>query len=463
MNEMLSTDNTLSVKPWFHEKFQCLFKPRRYKVFYGGRGGLKSWSVARALVLLGAQRPLRVLCAREFQKSIKESVHQLLESQIKMMNLEAFYEIQRDVIRGRKGTSAEGTEFFFIGLHLNSQNVKSYEDVDIVWIEEAANVSGSSWAHLVPTIRKPKGGPFDSGSEIWVTFNPELEDDATYKRFIIDMPQGESQDSFVTKTTYHDNPFLSEAYLRDVARDKEKNYDTYLHVWEGFCKQTLEGAVYADEMREATVQERICKVPYMRDFPISVYFDLGRSDHTSIWFVQQVGYEWHLVDFYENKLKHIDHYLAVLQEREYLYDSLWLPHDAKAKQLGSKMTIEEQCREKFPNLVQRVPRVSIKDKINAARTVFPNCYFDEKRCADGLQHLRHYCYEVNPDTKQFSEKPSHKGGHSDAANAFEYFAVASKIGVRHKDKLREKIKRTLNLGRNKGEFPRQDNFGWMGG
>mgnify|MGYP000095936013 FL=1 len=157
-------------KAEFPLKLECLFKPSRYKVLYGGRGGAKSWGVARALLIKAAQNPLRVLCAREFQTSIKDSVHKLLCDQIEALGLGTFYEITQTSIRGKNGS-----EFSFVGLKNNVANVKSYEGVDICWVEEAQTTSRMSWNVLIPTIRKEK-------SEIWITFNPELETDETYQR-----------------------------------------------------------------------------------------------------------------------------------------------------------------------------------------------------------------------------------------------------------------------------------------
>jgi len=159
----VSDVNQAIAKAEFPLKLECLFKPSRYKVLYGGRGGAKSWGVARALLIKGAQAPLRVLCAREFQTSIKDSVHKLLCDQIEALGLLGFYEITQTSIRGKNGT-----EFSFVGLKNNVANVKSYEGVDVCWVEEAQTTSRMSWNVLIPTIRKEK-------SEIWITFNPELE------------------------------------------------------------------------------------------------------------------------------------------------------------------------------------------------------------------------------------------------------------------------------------------------
>ena len=156
----------------FPEKLEFLFQPSRYKVLYGGRGSGKSWGVARALLVIGLQKSTRVLCAREFQNSISDSVHALLADQIKSLGLEDFYTVQNTSIFGKNGT-----EFLFAGLKHNITKIKSFEGVDVCWVEEAQTTSKSSWDVLIPTIRK-------ENSEIWVTFNPELDTDETYKRFV---------------------------------------------------------------------------------------------------------------------------------------------------------------------------------------------------------------------------------------------------------------------------------------
>ena len=200
------------------------------------------------------------------------------------------------------------------------------------------------------------------------------------------------------------------------------------------------------------------------------YFDLGRSDLTSIWFVQRVGFEFHVIDFYQNRLKHIDHYLKMLQQRAYLYGTFWLPHDGKAKLLGTHMSIEEQVKTAGFR-TQIVPRLSELDKINAARTVFPGCYFDAKRCAEGLHALKHFQYEVrktDPKTGAIlttSDKPKHDE-HSHASDAFCYFGVAS--GLRTKSPACKIARpRSVMLGTLNALVPgllgdrRDDRSGWL--
>ena len=124
----------------FPEKLGYLFEQYRYKVAFGGRGSAKSWSYARALLLLGTQHKLRILCTREVQKSIKDSVHKLLGDQIQALGLGQFYEVLENEIRGENGT-----EFTFAGLANHTvESIKSYEGVDIVWVEEAQTVEKRS-------------------------------------------------------------------------------------------------------------------------------------------------------------------------------------------------------------------------------------------------------------------------------------------------------------------------------
>lgn len=392
----------------FPAKLQFLFQPARYKVLYGGRGGAKSWGIASALLILGRQRPLRVLCAREIQKSMKESVHQLLKDRIADMGMGDFYTVLNDEIRG-----ANGTLFIFAGLRHNIDSIKSKEGIDVVWVEEATNVSPESWRKLIPTIRK-------SGSEIWVSFNPELDDDETYKRFVVNPPPG----AIVVKIDWRDNPFFPEPLREEMAHLKAVDPDEWLHVYEGHCRHTLAGAIYATEMRDATEQGRITKVPYDRSKPVLTFWDLGHSDATSIWFAQIVGFEYRIIDFYQDSHKALDHYLRVLQERGYIYDTDWLPHDGRAKQLATGRSIEELMRD-AGRRVRIVPQLSIADGINAVRTLFPNMWFDAERCADGLQHIRRYRYDVDGKTGRVSKNPMHDEN-SHAADALRALALALK-------------------------------------
>lgn len=207
-----------------------LFSERaRYKIFYGGRGSGKSWAIARALLIIGSNRKIRVLCAREFQRSIEESVHKLLENQIASLGLEN-WEVQDQTIVNHRTKS----EFIFAGLHRNVESIQSLEAIDYCWVEEAQRVSDKSWKVLIPTIRK-------AGSEIWISFNPAQENDPTYQRFVVNPPAG----SIVCKISWRDNPWLPDVLKAELEHLRRVNPEEYQHVWEGEVWSRSDAQIFA--------------------------------------------------------------------------------------------------------------------------------------------------------------------------------------------------------------------------
>lgn len=441
----------LSVEANFAPALQCLFQPKRYKVLYGGRGAGRSWGCARALLLLGTQRSLRILCAREFQNSISESVLKVLSDQIDLLGLGTFYVVQANKIIGLNGTT-----FSFEGIKNNTARIKSYEGIDICWVEEANKVSKTSWGILIPTIRKAQ-------SEIWMTFNPELETDYTYQRFVKEANKVDPNEAFVVKMTYRDNPWFEGSTMKgEMEQLKATDYDSYLNIWEGFCLQMLEGVVYAKELRRAQEEGRITAVPYDRSTPVDLFFDLGRADNTSIWFHQRVAMQSRMIRFFEDNGEDITYFLQEIQKFGYLIGTIFLPHDARAKHLGTKKSIEEIIRGAGYR-VQIVPKLSISDGINAARIVFPSVWFDEENCSDGLNSLRHYRYRVIDG--QLSNDPLHDWA-SDGADAFRYFGISAGRGrptspatILERLLGKEPSSRPLEINRGGGGA---SGLGWMG-
>jgi phage terminase large subunit len=372
----------------FPAKLKFLFEPHRYKVAYGGRGSGKSWGIARALLILAAQRTLRILCTRETQRSIRESVHHTLDEQIHLLGLTDFYDVKASEIVGINGSG-----FVFEGIRQNIANIKSFEGFDIVWVEEAQTVSKHSWDVLIPTIRKDH-------SEVWVGFNPDLETDETYQRFVVNadkLPKlagTKKVDAVVAKINYMDNPWFPDTLRAEMQATRENSEDDYLHIYEGFCKQVVEGAIYRNELLAADKEQRICRVPYDATKPVHTFWDLGFGDNTSIWFAQSIGFEFRLIDYLSASLQGLQYYLKALQEKPYVYGTDHLPHDARAHELGSGRSIEEQIRA-TGRTVKIVRKLSIEDGIAAARAIFGRCWFDSEKCADGLQALRHYRYVMD--------------------------------------------------------------------
>lgn len=410
---------------------------------YGGRAAGRSWGCARALLILGAQKAIRVLCARELQNSISDSVHRLLADQVTNLHFEHIYDIQASRIISRPGAVPGGqTTFAFEGIKNNATKIKSYEGIDYCWVEEANKVSRTSWEILLPTVRK-------EASEIWITFNPELDSDYTYERFV----KKPSEDSFVVKMTWRDNPWVPQVMIREMEDLKNRDYEAYLNVWEGFTRQVLEGAVFAKELQRTQIENRITRVPWDRQIPVDTFWDLGRRDMTSIWFAQRVAMQYRILEYFEDSAEDIQYYLRFLQNKEYTYGTHFLPHDAKAKRLGQQRTIEQAVRAVYGS-VRVVDRIAHKvNAINAARIIFPNCWFDEDNCADGLARLRHYRYKVIDG--QLSEEPIHDEA-SNGADAFMTLAQSLKE-KKPKNRLGNKLKPIANKFMDESPFQ-----GWLG-
>jgi len=398
------------VKTKFPEKLEPLFAfgRWRYKVMRSGRGAGKTWNIARALLIMGGARTLRVGCFREIQNSIAESVHQTLASQIDMLGIAHLWTVQRD----RIFNPATGSEFIFSGLRsLNVTKIKSYEGLDVAWVEEAQTISKRSWDILIPTIRKP-------GSEIWVSFNPELETDETYRRFVVE--GADDPDVLNIVLRYDDNPWWPETLEKERLRMQRVDPTGYLTTYEGHCRQFLDGAIYAAELRQALADKRITRVPYEPTRPVHTFWDLGFSDATAIWLVQAVGLEYRIIGYIEGHSQALDWYVRELKALPCIWGADHLPHDARAKSLQTGRSTEEMLRS-MDRDVRIVPTLTVADGISAARSIFSRCWFDEEKTREGLNRLRRYAYDVD-DNGQRSKLPMHDDN-SHGADAFRYLAV----------------------------------------
>jgi phage terminase large subunit len=216
--------------------FYELFLPSRYKAYWGGRGGAKSHSFAAVLLMLAKETKLRILCCREIQNSIKDSVKKLLEDKIEAYHWGNFFVSTRDMIVG-----ANGSVFLFEGLRHNIGSIKSMEAIDICWVEEAQSVSVSSLEVLIPTIRK-------KGSEIWFSWNPKNPEDAVDDMFRGNFSGGDDfvppPRSFVREVHFEHNPWFSEELRAEMEYDKLRDPDKYLHVWRGHYETNSESRVF---------------------------------------------------------------------------------------------------------------------------------------------------------------------------------------------------------------------------
>lgn len=346
------------------EKLGFLMGMHRYKVAYGGRGAAKSHSYAKALLSLGASQELRILCTREIQNSIKDSVHKLLSDQIELLGMDSFYDVLATEIRGRNGT-----EFIFSGLaDKTAASIKSFEGVDIAWVEEAQGVSKRSWQILIPTIRA-------ENSEIWVSFNPDMESDETYQRFVVSPPD----DAVVVKMNYTDNPWFPKVLERErLEAQRKESREDYENIWEGKCKSSVAGALYANEMREATEAGRVRPLPYDPRFPVHTIWDLGWNDAMATIFVQKVAPSvLNVINYMEDSFQRYSQWVTDMDRLGYRWGQHWLPHDGdNTEGPTSGASAKQTLRELGLKDVRIIGRGDPEDQIRMARMMFPRVYID---------------------------------------------------------------------------------------
>lgn len=358
------------------EKLGFLFELHRYKVAYGGRGAAKSHSFAKALLALGAAQRLRILCTREIQDSIKDSVHKLLKDQIDLLGLGSFYDVLDTEIRG-----ANGTEFIFSGLHGHTiESIKSFEGIDIVWVEEAQAVSKTSWSILIPTIRA-------DNSEIWVSFNPDMETDDTYERFVLSRPEG----AVVVEMNYYDNRWFP-AVLERERLDCQRRYpDDYPNIWLGKPKSTAKGAIYAREVGELRRNNRYRPMPYDPRYPVHTFWDLGWNDKMVVICIQKPHPSFlTIVHYYENNFKRYDEVWETLRTFGFRWGTHYLPHDGESKNPQTGKSAKQVLKALVGPAggeVRVIKRYDPDEGIRALREVFPRLYINDLDVKDDTGYL----------------------------------------------------------------------------
>jgi len=411
------------------KEFKVLFdldKDLRHIVLYGGRASGKSTSVALSLLILGMNKKLRILCTREVQNSIADSVHKLLSDLISKYKLNT-WEVQKDIIRNKQ----TGSEIFFKGLHNNSQSIKSIEGIDIVWIEEAQSVSADSINTLVPTIRK-------AGSRLIWTFNRLTENDPVWELIV----KKADNRTFVQKIN---SDAIESLLSKEIIEEREKmrldNPEMFEHVWLGEPMTSKTGSVFGKQLAQARSDGRITKVPYDASTGVYTAWDLGIGDSTVIWFFQTIGNEIHFIDHYEGSNEDLGHYISHIQNKPYQYTTHFLPHDSKARELQTGMTrVEFFNNHGIYNIeVLRPTNFSLgQDDIDlVARPKFSLCWFDKEKCQRGLECLRAYHYEYDNKNKLLRNKPEHDwSSHSSSAFIYALMAKTEQLDIKLKVKFK---------------------------
>lgn len=391
-------------------KLKPLLYPKRYKGAYGGRGGAKSHFFAEQIILRCYQKPTRVVCIREVQNSIKDSVRQLLVDKIEKLGLQPFFEVLEAEIRG-----PDGSAIVFKGMQsYNAANIKSLEGYDIAWVEEAQTLSQHSLDLLRPTLRK-------EGSELWFSWNPRYKTDPVDQFFRKSPPDN----AVSVLINWKDNPWFPDVLRTEMEHDFIIDPDKAEHIWNG-AYGAGQGAILAKWVNRA---ERDGRIHTNVEFdpagaPIEVSSDLGFRDTASWWYWQRClgGYRIMLYD--GDSGLDADDWIPRIQKNVIdlggKLGCVWLPHDAKAKTFQTKHSSMERFLAAFgANHVAVVPQTKKLDQISAARAVIERCEFHKTLCEDGLDGLTAWEYEWNEELNVFSREPIHNWA-SHPADAFAY-------------------------------------------
>lgn len=438
---MLKPDGTLVLDT--PRVFLPLLNSARYKGVHGGRGSGKSHFFAELLLERCLVDRIRAVCIREVQKSIKQSVKLLLDDKIKAMGLEGEFTSLSTEIRCNNGSLIT-----FQGMQDHTaDSIKSLEGYDIAWCEEAQAISERSIRLLRPTIRK-------EGSELWFSWNPDNDTDPVDQLLRGPDPLN---DAIVIEANWQDNPFFPEVLRLEMEEDKRRDPDNYGHVWLGEYQRFAGGAIYGREMIAAVEDNpsRISSVPYNPAFPVIVSWDLGYGDATALWFCQLVGREPRLIDYYEDNMQPLSHYVQYIKSKDYNYEVQVLPHDAGHKSLRTGTTLTQQLSDLGLGRVGKdlitLQVDSIESGIQLARNLISQSWFDREKCKSGIAALRKYHYEYDEERKVFHNKPYHDWS-SNGADSFRY--LATYLATR-KEK-RVSVERTVMA-----DFY-QTSQGWMG-
>jgi phage terminase large subunit len=400
-----------------------IFKPlwkenKRFKVLYGGRGSGKSWQIARFLLVQAYQKKTRILCCREIQKSIQDSVHRLLADQADLLNISQYF-----IIKNREIEGTNGSLFLFEGLHQNVTKIKSLEGIDYVWIEEGESITEKSWDTLIPTIRKP-------GSEIIVSFNPARDDDPTYDMFI----NNPKPNSWIQKINYTDNPHFAEPLLSEMEQCKKIAYSKYLHIWEGQPITDYETLVYR---YQESVNESTPNVHYIESHETWTAWDFGVADDTCILFINIVqvpesdefpmGVEIRVFDEYVNNNKPAEHYREIVDSKDYRIgrhacDPSGANRDSSLDSWVDKLKVNPR-NGRIDWHFEYTHRYSVAEMIDQANNYIHAVRYNREKVPHFHKMLRNWQYRTDKDGKiVLPPKPEHDE-FSHVGTAFYYFII----------------------------------------
>lgn len=402
------------------EAFEALLYPKRIKCFYGGRGAAKSEEYAEKLVYYAWAHGDKVLCGREFQNSIEDSSYALIVAKIDAMGLRSFFDIQATSIYGQNGSC-----FKFVGLARNIESLKSKFGYTKVWIEEAETVSEKTWKTLIPTVRA-------ADSEIWISFNPDESEAATYQRFVAPYADAINRDGYyeddyiyVRKVSYRDNPYFPDTLRIEMERDKKTNYKKYLHIWEGECNADYDDSIIDGAWVDAAIDSHV-RLKYSTRGERVAAFDPADSGSDAKALVLRHGM---LVERVK-KWTHgdIDDAIAIAFDDSFEYRADVFVYDSIGVGAGVKVGLKERIANR--NLLVQ--------GFGAGDMPYPGIYKEDKPNSDVFRNLRAQGWWLLRDRFENTYKAVEKGEY---INPVDLISLSSKIDRKDLDALKAELVR----------------------
>lgn len=386
---------------------------------HGGRGSGKTRTFAkmtavRAHVWAAAGREGIILCGRQYMNSLADSSLEEIKAAIRETDwLLPHFEIGEKYIR----TACGRISYSFSGLDRNIDSIKSKARVLLGWVDEAEPVTEEAWVKLIPTLR-------EDDSELWLTWNPENKRSPTNKRFY----KTDNPDAKIVEINWRDNPWFPDILNRKRLADMRERPEQYDHIWEGDFKAVHEGAYYARSLLLAKEQGRIGNVSADPLMTYRAFWDIGgtgaKADACAIWVCQFVGREIRVLDHYEAQGQPLATHVNWLRKRGYEDALCVIPHDGVQHDKVYSVTYESALTDAGfkVDVVPNQGTGAAMQRIEAARRIFPMCWFSDKPTEPGREALGAY-HEKHDEKRGLGLGPNHDWS-SHSADAFGLMAVA---------------------------------------
>lgn len=318
-----------------------------------------------------------------------------------------------------------GSTFQLVGSD-NYNSLVGSPPVGLVFSEYALS-NPAAWAYLMPILEENGG---------WVGFNGTPRGNNHYKSLCQLAQRNMKKDgSWFFEDLHADQTgVFTSAQLQSILEQLQSThgedfgYALFQQEYYGSFDAAVPGSIWGDCLTKADAAGRITDVAHEEGFPVYTAWDLGRTDDTAIWFYQVVANQIRIIDFHSSSLKEIDFYADLIKGKTkdlgYTFHTHFLPHDARPRRLGmGGKSILQQLQDHDLGRFVIVPRLDVQEGIQAARKSFPRCWFDQTRCEQGLEALRHYHREWDEETRKFKDSPEHDWS-SHAADAFRYLSLS---------------------------------------